>query len=780
MSPRPGRPVRSDELAQAERLIAEGLRNEGEGRLDEACRSFRAAVAAAPDHVPAHLNLGIAQEALGDVEAAIRAYEAALDLDPGNAFASYNLGKALYARGDPGRAETLLRSALSHKPDFPEAHVVLAGVLEDRGDGASAAQLLRRALESRPDYAGAWRNLGMLQSRTEQWADAARSLQRVVDLVPADAETHYRLGNARVHLQQPGDAETSYRQALALRPEFAEAWCNLANVLADRGRRDEAARCLDKALHIRPDYADAHVGRGNVYAATGLLEEAAACYRRALALDRGIADAEVNLGNVLKDQAAWHEALQHYDAALKLSPQAAEARWARAMCFIPAMREAGEDLAILRARFASELDGLERWFDASRAEYGWKAVGVAQPFWLAYQEEDNRELLQRYGRLCARLMAPWQAQHAPLPAARRAGRPLRVGIVSQFFRDHSVWNAIVKGWFQHFDGARFALQAFCLDPYQDAETHFARSRAARFEQGHPGLREWTAAILDARPDVLIYPEIGMDPMSAKLASMRLAPVQAASWGHPETSGLPTIDCFLSAADFEPEGAQAYYAERLVALPNLGCSLNPGTVDAAPVDVSRWGIEPGMPLLVCAGTPFKYAPEHDWVLAEICRQLRDCKIVFFEHRVRALSSMLRTRLAAEFARHGLDFEDCAAFLPWQTSGAFRGLLARAEIFLDTIGFSGFNTALQAVECGLPIVTREGRFLRGRLASGILRRMGMADLVCADEQAYVALAVRLAQDAGYRAQVRKRMAAGRDALFNDLEPVRALEEFLAQGA
>jgi predicted O-linked N-acetylglucosamine transferase (SPINDLY family) len=61
------------------------------------------------------------------------------------------------------------------------------------------------------------------------------------------------------------------------------------------------------------------------------------------------------------------------------------------------------------------------------------------------------------------------------------------------------------------------------------------------------------------------------------------------------------------------------------------------------------------------------------------------------------------------------------------------MKRADVFLDTIGFSGFNTAMQAAECALPIVTREGRFMRGRLASGMLRSMGMSDLVAADEKA-----------------------------------------------
>lgn len=770
--PRPRSP-----RARADALIEKGLRSEKQGNLRAAATHFRAATAAAPDYPTAHVNLGVVLEDLGEADAAAAAYEAALALDPRHPYASYNLGKALLLRGEPARAEALLRAALDAKPGFAEAMVVLASLLDARGDAAGALQSLQAAVAQRPGYALALRNLGMQLCRLQRWAEAAGALEQAVAAEPGNADAHYWLGNARVRLHQPREAEAAYRAALERRPEFAEAWCNLGNVLADRGLRDEAGQCLERALRIRPQYADALLGMGNLYAATGRLEVAADCYRRALALDPALADAEVNLGNVLKDQGLWREALQHYDAALALSPEAVEARWARAMCHIPAMREAQDDLAALRAGFAAELEHLERWFEGERVDQGWKAVGVAQPFWLAYQEADNRELLRRYGRLCAQLMASWQARQAPPPGPRRAARPVRVGIVSQFFRDHSVWNAIIKGWFRHLDRDGFELQAFCLDPYEDAETRYALARAARFERGHAGLRQWAAAIREARPDVLIYPEIGMDPMSVKLASMRLAPLQAVSWGHPETSGLPTIDAYLSAADLEPPEAQAHYTERLIALPNLGCCVQPGAVEAAAPGLSR---EPGVPLLVCPGTPFKYAPEHDGVLAEIAHRLGGrCRLVFFEYRTRALSAALRARLAARFARRGLDFERCAVFLPWQSRAAFLGLLRSADVFLDTLGFSGFNTAQQAVECGLPIVTREGRFLRGRLASGILKRIGLPALVAADAAQYVDLAVRLAQDPDYRQDITRQIEAGRPALFEDTAPVRALEGFLAQG-
>jgi predicted O-linked N-acetylglucosamine transferase (SPINDLY family) len=106
------------------------------------------------------------------------------------------------------------------------------------------------------------------------------------------------------------------------------------------------------------------------------------------------------------------------------------------------------------------------------------------------------------------------------------------------------------------------------------------------------------------------------------------------------------------------------------------------------------------------------------------------------------------------------------------------MAQADVFLDTLGFSGFNTAMQALECGLPIAAFEGRFLRGRLASGILRRMGLDELVATDEARYVEIAVRLATDAAWWGEMRRRIEEGRAALYNDSEPVRALEKFFAE--
>jgi protein O-GlcNAc transferase len=260
--------------------------------------------------------------------------------------------------------------------------------------------------------------------------------------------------------------------------------------------------------------------------------------------------------------------------------------------------------------------------------------------------------------------------------------------------------------------------------------------------------------------------------------LRLAPVQVATWGHPETTGLDTIDYYLSAEDLEPANAQENYTERLITLPHLGCCFQAPHVDHVDPDFASLGIAQSYPLLLCPGAPFKYAPQHDWVLTEIARRLGRCRFLFFTHRIRNMSEKLRRRLEVIFARSGLDFNDFVIFIPWQSQPEFYGLLKRADVFLDTIGFSGFNTAMQAVECGLPIVTREGSFMRGRLASGILKRIGLLELVAQTEEDYIALVIRLANDADYRSHIRERIEMSRQILFEDIAPIRAMEDFLVK--
>src|SRR5262249_51428562 len=148
----------------------------------------------------------------------------------------------------------------------------------------------------------------------------------------------------------------------------------------------------------------------------------------------------------------------------------AEARWACALGDMGWLYERSADLESRRSQLKNEITALDTWFDARRAVEGFRAVGVVQPFYIAYGEACNRDLLEAHGRLCARLMASWQLREGVgfSVSARRAR--VRVGIVSAHVRSHSVWHAIVKGWMRYLNPELFELQIYCLNSDSDQET----------------------------------------------------------------------------------------------------------------------------------------------------------------------------------------------------------------------------------------------------------------------------------------------------------------------
>lgn len=719
--------------------------------------------------IPHALQMAVAHHQAGRLEDAEQIYRQILIAEPNNTDALHLLGLARHQAGNSESAAELIEKA--HRLAPPQAFSLnsLGMAYLDLKRPEEAKKCFNRALKLQPDYAEAHNNLGAAFKALGELEQAARCYRRAVAIKPEYVDGHYNLGNVLAEMGRLDEAEQSYRHALAIKPDYAEAHNNLGTLLESMGRGEEAERSYRGALAFNSRLAEAHSNLGTLLKSFGRHGEAEQCFRRATALSPETPEFLFYLGQLLFDLGKVEEAEQCYRQTLALNSDFAGARWALTVSGLPRLCSAdGSALPEIRK--------LSDWFESNRAADASEAVGILQPFYLAYLETDNRDVLSEYGVLCVRLMQRWRDVQRLKPIERVPADHIRVGIVSAQIRDHSVWNAIVKGWLRHLDRARFEPFVVSLGPKPDQETLLAKSLVSDFAQGGSRLRPNVDAILGWHPDVLIYPEIGMDAMTLKLASLRLAPVQIATWGHPETTGLPTIDYYLSAEDLEPDGAQENYTEKLVTLPHLGCCYSPLAVTAVDADLAALGIESNVPILLCPGTPFKYAPEHDQVFTEIARRLGPSQFVFFTLFPQYLSEVLRGRLRDAFSRAGMEFERYVVFIPKQPPPAFYGLMRRADVFLDTIGFSGFNTAMQAVECGLPIVTREGRFLRGRLASGILKRIGLQELVAASEENYVELAVKLARDASYRQDVRTRMEASRSVLYEDLAPIRALEDFL----
>ena len=126
-----------------------------------------------------------------------------------------------------------------------------------------------------------------------------------------------------------------------------------------------------------------------------------------------------------------------------------------------------------------------------------------------------------------------------------------MGIVSAHIFSHSVWHALVRGWLEHLSSRDFELHVFYVGPLADSETRWAQSKAFKLHHALGPWQRFAEAISASSLDAIIYPEVGIDAATLRLAALRLAPIQLAAWGHPITTGLPTLDGFITAAAFEP-------------------------------------------------------------------------------------------------------------------------------------------------------------------------------------------------------------------------------------
>jgi CRISPR-associated protein Csy1 len=240
-----------------------------------------------------------------------------------------------------------------------------------------------------------------------------------------------------------------------------------------------------------------------------------------------------------------------------------------------------------------------------------------------------------------------------------------------------------------------------------------------------------------------------------------------------TTGLSSIDYFLSADATEPPGAEAHYTERLVRLPGMGVCVQ---APDRPANATRaeFSLPEDRHVYLCAQSLFKVHPDMDALLAKVAVRDPRALIVLFEDGRPQVDTAFRNRIEGVFAKHDLD---PAFFLHIQRRCGyieFLRFLTVADVMLDTPHWSGGRTSFDVMACGLAVVTLPGSFSRGRQTSGMLRLAGLDELIARDVDDYVERAVRIGSDRELRERLRSALIASVPAVCG-AGAIRGLESF-----
>jgi predicted O-linked N-acetylglucosamine transferase (SPINDLY family) len=540
-------------------------------------------------------------------------------------------------------------------------------------------------------------------------------------------------------------------------------------------RYKEAIECYQKFLETQIGDAEVYLNLSQCFSAQNQPEEAI------ITLQTGVRNYPQNtqlhfkLIQTLQKTGKTQEAICAAEVASQLIPDEYLFNILKNL-LLPVVYATSDEVAFYRQRFEQGVQNLIQQTSLETPKEKVKALaGISRVtnFYLAYPGYNDRDLQSQYGKLVHQIGGanyPEWVKPLSMPPLQE-NQKIRVGYLSGYLHNHSstFW---LLGWLRLCDRQTFEIHCYYIGNSPDTITQEFQGCSDVFHHIPGNIEAVCQQVLRDNLHILVFPELGIDPLTFAIAGLRLAPVQCVPWGHPLTSGIPTIDYFLSSELMEPENAQEHYSETLIRLPNLGVAYP--KLDIPPLTKTRvdFGLRDDAVVYFCCQAPYKYLPQYDFIFVEIAKRVPQAQFVF----VRA--ELLKQRFHEAFAAVGMNSEDYCVFLPFLNHQDYLILNKLSDVFLDTFVFSGGNTSLAAIACDLPMVTCPGQFMRGRMSYAMLKMLGLGELIAKNESEYIEIATRLGLDSNWRSQIREYLRKHHDLVFEEKACVIGLEAFYQQ--
>ena len=559
----------------------------------------------------------------------------------------------------------------------------------------------QQVLDRDRHFARAWHLLGVALHQQGDTARAIEYVQRAIGLEPQRAVFYNNLGSIYVSVGRSRDAEPVLRRAIELSPASSAALVMLGNVLSEQNRCDEAVPVFERALAVNPRDAEAFSGLGLAYSELGHVESSIAAYKQAH---------EVSGEPIFRIVATIQLPLVYESAGDVL-------RWRQRLNDqLDALLAAGRHGRHLRIRAAPDLQpaapGSERPRNPAQVH-----AAVSQP--------------RRFRRTSGSRGSWKNSRRLSFPAISASTRSASSSAGSS----------------SHLSRDDFHVTLFSVGQHDDPVARELAASADRYVVLPRDLPLARRTILENSVDVLVYHRHrhGRDDLHARL--LALAPVQCTTWGHPETTGLATIDYFVSSDLMEMPEADAHYSEKLVRLPSLTlCFPSPRfarrMLACGPRQHSASIPPPRSTLARSRSTSSIPTSMPHWPAS--CVAIPKGKIVLIQWAYAEADELLRRR----FARTMPDVADRIVFIRRLQQPEFMKFLTLVDVLLDPFPYGGGNSSLEAFSFGVPVVTLPTEFLRGRITPALCRRLGLEQCIakCLDD--YVRIAVNLGTDAAFR--------------------------------
>ena len=661
-------------------------------------------------------------------------------------------------------------SKASKIQDPPKDQLQLLSELYSQGHLQQALDKILQLLQQFPNSVVLYNIQGAANKGLGQLNTAIDSFKQAIKINPDYARAYFNLGNAVKEQRKLEEAIEAYKKAIAIKSDYAAAYNNMGIALQEQGELEEALEALNKTLSIKPDYAEAYYNMGNALQEQRKLEEAIEAYKKAIAIKADYADAYNNMGIALKDQGKLEETIEAYKKAASFAPENLGYQFKHDFAF-PKIPLNTNELSFYRDKFTENVVLLgKQEIDNSRAE-----LPTDPRFQLSYQNCSNLEIFQNLSIAIRRgfPQVNYNVNFTSSPKLSKGSR-VKVAFCSKFLTNHTI-GKLFKGIISNLCDTRFEVyvihhpktnyEVFWKDVNKENLNHIVLP---------PDFSSQKKCLEALRLDTLIFTDIGMDGLNYSLAHCRFASQQIVSWGHPDTTGISTIDQFISSDLIEPYNAQSHYSEELVLFSTLPSYYDP---QPEPLIFKRehFGFNKQQKLYGCLQTLFKIHPDFDIVLEKIAQKDSKAVIVFIDS---PLSSSLKARWKSS------QFDALLArsvFLQKMESNTFLNLMNICDVLLDPVYFGSGNTFYESAYCGVPQVSFPGELMRGRIVYGGYKQLGISECpIVPRQELYHQVAVEWANSRDrledFRSVITSRVQEG---LFRDSSVIAEYEKLLHSG-
>lgn len=329
-------------------------------------------------------------------------------------------------------------------------------------------------------------------------------------------------------------------------------------------------------------------------------------------------------------------------------------------------------------------------------------------------------------------------------------RPLRIGLISDGFRNHPVGRMIIAA-LERLPAHAYEFFAYSSTGSSDAITKRFK-RICHYEvTSHLTDRQLAEKIRSNKIDILLDMAGHNSGMRMPVIAMKPAPVQI-KWvgGLINTTGMSSVDYLISDWIETPEGDDPYYTEKLIRMPgDYVCYEMPEytpKVSALPARTK------GHITLGCFNNPMKVNPVvlEQWAL--IMRELPNSRLYLKGHQFSAED--LQERVFTSLEAHGVLRERVIIEGPCKHKELLE-CYNQVDIALDPWPYSGGLTTCEAFVMGVPVVTMPGPTFAGRHSATHLVNAGMPELVTHSWDEYRARVIELASDLDSLATIRSHL-------------------------